>query len=126
MNEHSSQPHSLTLLIVEDDLDSQELFCELLSLSGHHATGVSSAEQALESIAAHRYDVLITDVNLPGMSGIDLARQCVKLAPAMHRILASGYGSMVMAGLDFSAHVLPKPFSFDHLQQLLAELTAAD
>ena len=58
-----------SILVVEDNLDSQYLVCEMLRAFGHEADGVGHPNDALAHLAARRYDVLFTDVSLPGMSG---------------------------------------------------------
>ncbi|WP_459251861.1 hybrid sensor histidine kinase/response regulator [Herbaspirillum lusitanum] len=114
----------LRILVVEDNLDSQQLVCELLETLGHFACGVSSAEDALLQLAQQSFGVLFTDVNLPGMSGVDLAKQALASYPALEVIFASGYGAVITKNVGFSAHSLPKPYDIDQLQDLLAKIAA--
>ena len=111
---------SLRVLVVEDNLDSQYLVCEMLKAFGHDADGIGHAEGALELLAASSYDVLFTDVSLPGMSGVDLARQALKSAPAMHVIFASGYGEALLRHVEFPFQSLQKPYEIEQLQAALA------
>ena len=60
-------------------LDAQYLVCEMLRAFGHEADGVGHPDDALARLAAGRYDLLFTDVSLPGMSGVDLARRARRL-----------------------------------------------
>jgi CheY-like chemotaxis protein len=112
----------LEILVVEDNFDSQQLVCELLSMLGHHPQGADSAEVALILLAQRRFDVLFTDVGLPGMSGIELVRQSRAVHPGMKIIFASGYGAQI--GKHFGAEVfcLSKPYDIDQLQLILREL----
>jgi CheY-like chemotaxis protein len=109
----------LHILVVEDNLDSQYLVCEMLRAFGHEADGVGHPNDALAHLAARRYDVLFTDVSLPGMSGVDLARQAVGDAPGMRVIFASGYGDTLLRHVEFPYLSLQKPYELDQLQQAL-------
>ncbi len=109
----------LRILVVEDNVDSQYLVCEMLRAFGHEADGVGHPNDALARLAAEQYDVLFTDVSLPGMSGVDLARQAVTQAPSMRVIFASGYGDTLLRHVEFPYLSLQKPYELDQLQQAL-------
>jgi CheY-like chemotaxis protein len=109
----------LRILVVEDNVDSQYLVCEMLRAFGHEADGVGHPDDALAHLAAGRYDILFTDVSLPGMSGVELARKAVVDAPAMQVIFASGYGDTLLRHLDFPYLSLQKPYELDQLQAAL-------
>jgi len=109
----------LRILVVEDNLDSQYLVCEMLRAFGHEADGVGHPDDALARLAANRYDVLFTDVSLPGMSGVDLARRAVADAPTIQVIFASGYGDTLLRHVEFPYLSLQKPYELDQLQQAL-------
>jgi len=109
----------LRILVVEDNLDSQYLVCEMLRAFGHHADGVGHPDDALSHLAAARYDVLFTDVSLPGMSGVELARKAVAEAPSMQVIFASGYGDSLLRHVEFPYLSLQKPYELDQLQAAL-------
>jgi len=109
----------LRILVVEDNVDSQYLVCEMLRAFGHHADGVGHPDDALSRLAAGPYDVLFTDVSLPGMSGVELARKAVGEAPAMQVIFASGYGDTLLRHVEFPYLSLQKPYELDQLQAAL-------
>jgi CheY-like chemotaxis protein len=110
----------LRILVVEDNLDSQYLVCEMLKAFGHQADGVAHPDDALAHLAAAGYDVLFSDVSLPGMSGVELARRALRDAPAMKVIFASGYGDTLLRHLEFPYLSLQKPYELDQLQKALA------
>lgn len=114
----------LRVLVVEDNLDSQYLVCEMLKAFGHQADGVGHGEGALGLLEASRYDVLFSDVSLPGISGVELARQALRRAPAMHVIFASGYGESLLRHVDFPFQSLQKPYEIEQLQAALAAVPA--
>jgi signal transduction histidine kinase/DNA-binding response OmpR family regulator len=131
-NESHSEPHSesqpeeptsaqpLRVLIVEDDVNTREATRELLELLDAQVQAVDSAQAALDLIGNQTFDVLLTDVRMPGVSGLDLARAAKRLQPRVRVVLASGYGAGIAAELgdDLSdATLLPKPFNFDQLEQ---------
>jgi len=114
---------ALRILVVEDNLDSQYLVCEMLKAFGHEADGVGHAEGALNMLAERRYDVLFSDVSLPGMSGVDMARQAVARQPSLKVIFASGYGDALLRHVEFAHQSLQKPYELEHLQQALARIS---
>jgi CheY-like chemotaxis protein len=112
----------LRILVVEDNLDSQFLICEMLSAFGHDNDGVAHAEAALEKLAGGRYNVLFSDVSLPGMSGIELARRALSADPRLKVIFASGYGDSLLRQVEFPYLSLQKPYEIEQLQKALADL----
>ena len=114
--------HSLRVLVVEDNLDSQYLVCEMLRAFGHEPDGAGHGEAALALLADKRYDVLFSDVSLPGISGVELARRAVAQFPALQVIFASGYGDTLLRQLDFPYQSLQKPYELDQLQNALASI----
>lgn len=120
----ASASQALRVLVVEDNLDSQYLVCEMLRAFGHEAYGVGHAEGALEQLASAPYDVLFSDVSLPGMSGVDLARQAVHERPHLQVIFASGYGEALLRHVEFPFQSLQKPYEIEQLQAALARVCA--
>ena len=112
----------LDIIVVEDNLDSQYLVCEMLRALGHEVHGVSHAEDALPLLAGGRHDLLFTDVSLPGMSGVELARTALARHPRLQVIFASGYGDALLRHVDFPYTSLQKPYDLDQLQHVLAEV----
>src|SRR5262245_57052642 len=81
----------LRILYVEDNGLVREVTAELLNCDGRGIVAVASAEEALQEFDAARFGLVITDVSLPAMSGIDLARRIRGLRPDIPIIIASGY-----------------------------------
>jgi CheY-like chemotaxis protein len=113
---------SLRILVVEDNVDSQYLVCEMLKAFGHEADGVAHPDDALSLMARQRYDVLFSDVSLPGMSGVELAQRAVRDDSTLRVIFASGYGDTLLRHLDFPYQSLQKPYEIDQLQEALAKV----
>ncbi len=112
-------PKSLKILVVEDNLDSQLMVCELVGMLGHTVSGVSDGESAWKLLNEQDFDILFTDVSLPGMSGIALARMVLRDKPNTRIIFSTGYGKESMDELGFSASVLRKPYDLAELQAAL-------
>ena len=112
-------PTSLKVLVVEDNLDSQQMVCELVGMLGHTVSGVSDGESAWELLNRQEFDILFTDVSLPGMSGIMLARKVVAEKPGLRIIFSTGYGKEALDGLGFQAKVLRKPYDLMELKAAL-------
>ena len=102
------------ILVVEDDNRLRTLLLEPLILEGHLPTGVDSAEAAIRALTDEHFDILLTDVNLPGKSGIDLLTDCSQLAPEIYKLVMTGYGSVDVAVNAMklgAADFLSKPIS---------------
>lgn len=122
MGLRSSEP--MNILVVEDNNDFRELLCEMLRMLGHSVKDEASAEQALTAMNANKPDLVISDLTLPGMSGIELAKQIHTRNPETRIILSSGYGLPAGAELDFKVGVLSKPYSLNQLMQALHQIRA--
>jgi CheY-like chemotaxis protein len=116
----SSRP--LRLLVVEDNLDAQYLVCETLRALGHAVQAAGSGEAALPMLAAEHFDVLFTDVSLPGISGVELARTARRNQPSLELLFATGYSDDLVRNLDFPARSLQKPYDIEQLQQALDDI----
>ncbi|WP_227244712.1 hybrid sensor histidine kinase/response regulator [Paraburkholderia caribensis] len=118
--EQCDTPGKLHILVVEDDRDGRDALCELLGLLGHTWDAVANAEEALKHLQLHPFDVLLTDLTLPGMSGLDLARAAVAMNAARHIVFSSGRDVPVHdESLPFTWTALRKPYSFEQLKAVL-------
>lgn len=113
----------LRVLVVEDNPDARYLVCETLRALGHDVRAAATGEEALPELATQPFDVLFTDVSLPGMSGVDLARQARQRTPALELLFASGYGDELTRRLEFPAQSLQKPYDIEQLQAALDQIS---
>lgn len=109
----------LRVLVVEEDVASLDAVCELLEMLGHDTAKAANAKQAMEKIGTERFDVLLTSLNLPDVSGIDLAQQAVAAHPDLHVIFASGDDLPTEVQLGFTWKGLRKPYTVDQLDVTL-------
>lgn len=116
---------ALRALFVEDNEDLREQTAWMLEEEGLEIRAFATAEDALACYAPGEVDVVITDVSLPGMSGIDLARAVLRRSPEAWVVFSSGY-PMGNRLADFGPHVraLLKPFDFADIHRLVDEIRA--
>ena len=81
------------VLVVDDDASMRHLLSVILSDHGYEARAVSSGEDALRELAARDYDLVLTDVRMPGMGGLELLRRIQATDPERLVIVMSAYGS---------------------------------
>lgn len=115
------------ILLADDDASSRDLVLRALAAEGHHVDGTTDGAEALERLLARQggYDVLVSDVQMPGMDGIELAAKALAAAPSLAVILISGYTEQLERARGIRArHVgtLLKPFA---LEQIRAAVRAA-
>lgn len=82
------------ILIVDDDPLVPRTLRILLRKHGHDVDAASHAEEALALMAADRYDVVISDINMPGADGFEVLRRVKELSPDTEVILITGYGTI--------------------------------
>ena len=123
---------SLDILVVEDVALNREVAGGLLLRDGHRVSFAEDAGQALQACAQRRFDLVLLDVHLPGMSGVELCRQLrASPGPNRHsRILALTAGvqpGQVSGYLDAGMQgVLAKPLRLDNLREALAEVACGE
>jgi two-component system cell cycle response regulator CpdR len=114
----------MKILYVEDNDVIREITYELLSADQRQIVALGTAEEALQVFRTQQFDVLITDVSLPVMSGLDLVRNVLSVNPKLPIIIASGYS--VDFGLDNwgpNVRSIIKPFEGAEIDALIIELT---
>jgi CheY-like chemotaxis protein len=116
----SQPPAPQRMLLVEDNADLLDLTLMMLEELGHEATGVTTAEEALLLLEKEAYAMLVTDLTLPKMSGIELVALVRSRYPQMSVVVASGYGrSPALDGDD--VRYLKKPYQLTDLQQVIEQ-----
>jgi len=118
-----SSDSRLRALFVEDNLELQEQIEWLLAEEGLDVVACVSAEAAMQALGQDEFDVIITDVSLPKMSGVEFARWALAKAPNRWLIFSTGYpmgDKLEQFGPNVRA--LLKPFEAEELHQLMAEI----
>lgn len=110
------------VLIVDDEEELVSALVERLNLRGFRARGVTTGAEALESLEHDPCDVVLLDVKMPGLGGLDVIRRIKKDRPDLEVILLSGHGSPAGAeeGREAGAYeYLMKPVQIDELVRVL-------
>ena len=114
------------ILYVEDNDDLRMTIADLLAGADRAVTSCASGEEALAACETQPFDVVVTDVSLPGLSGVELARRLLSKNPAQWIVLCSGYQfDDQVAQLGLHVRSLPKPFEPEELDALMNEIIAA-
>ena len=106
------------VLVVEDDADLREAIMDTLDVSGYSVEGVDCAESALDWLHRGQCDLVISDVNMPGMNGYQLMRELATQWPQLPVLIMTAYGSIsnaVEAIRNGAVDYLEKPFSTEKL-----------
>jgi len=107
-----------TVLFVDDEEDYLTTLIKRMRKRQVNAFGVGSGEKALEHLAAHATDVVVLDVRMPGMDGIETLRRIKEVAPLTEVIMLTGHASLEVAreGMELGAFdYLMKPVDIDEL-----------
>jgi two-component system sensor histidine kinase EvgS len=120
-----------TILIAEDEEVILKLIASILALANYQVATASSSEEALnQAQAAEQHpDLLIADVQMPGMSGVKLAKKIKALYPKIKLLFMSGQSSHVISDHALPAadvYFIPKPFRPMELLTLVKEILTAD
>src|SRR5919205_688331 len=79
------------VLLVEDDEDNRELMTEVLETAGYDVLSAAGGAEGLKALAEQEVDVVVTDLGMPGMGGLEMARAAKKIAPRVPVIVVTGY-----------------------------------
>ena len=114
------------VLVLEDDPANRDTLCALLAQMGHAAVPVASGEDALRRLESDAgFDVIVSDVVMPGMGGIDFARRARKARPGVPIVLVTGDAEAIESVIADGAIALLKPYSIETLRRVLAEALEA-
>jgi CheY-like chemotaxis protein len=115
---HNAQSQSRThptrrarILVLDDDDDVRTVTCESIRELGYEVVAVGNAAEALKRLAGEHFDLLITDVAMPGMTGVEVARHLRSEGNTIPIVFSSGYADVQSFGEELSEEViLRKPF----------------
>ena len=111
------------ILYVEDNVSIRETFAEILATDERSVVCAADGAGARAALREHHVDLLMTDIELPDGSGIDIAREALQQNPRLPVIVCSGHDlSDIARSLGPTAHPLRKPIDFDELEALVDRL----
>ena len=111
------------LLIVDDQIPQVTALVRTLEVEGYAPTGVYSAAEALAALRKERFDILVTDLMMPGMDGVSLLREAHALDPDLVGIVMTGHGSIDTAVAAMKSGALDyilKPFNLTTMLPILS------
>ena len=110
------------ILLAEDDPSMRGFLARALIKAGHVVVDVADGEAAMTWLVKSEFDLLLADIVMPGIDGIDLAKRANRGAPELKVMLITGFAAVALKAkgeLDPSARVLSKPF---HLRAIVDEI----
>ena len=114
------------VLVVDDEKNQREMLTGFLIKKGYQAIGCQSAPEAISMIKEQPVDVVLTDHQMPEMTGLELLTQIKKINPEILVIIFTAYGTIemaVQAMKDGAYHYLTKPVDLDELTVMLKKGT---
>jgi two-component system NtrC family sensor kinase len=111
----------MSVLVVEDNAEVGRFATDALAELGYATTLVDNATHALEELAidADLFDVVFTDVVMPGMTGIELAQEIRRHHRDLPVVLTSGYSHVLAQNGSYGFELLQKPYSIEQLSRVL-------
>ncbi|HEU4598005.1 MAG TPA: GAF domain-containing protein [Pyrinomonadaceae bacterium] len=117
---HSAE--SLSILVVDDEETVRETLAEMIQSLGHRATVVGGGAAALALLDGAAFDLVFTDLSMPEMDGIEVAREIRRRRAGLPVVIVTGYGKDALrshgAG-DAADAVIGKPFDFEQVEEVL-------
>jgi DNA-binding NtrC family response regulator len=112
------------ILIVDDDTNLLDLLVDTLSGIGYHATGVPSGIQALVKLKGESFDLMISDIKMPGLDGLGLLKKVRRYYPNLPVLFITGFATAEMIGRASADGFLAKPFRISHIEELIEDTLA--
>jgi two-component system, sensor histidine kinase and response regulator len=112
-----------SILIVDDEAAQMQALCDALRATGYKAAGFTEPEAALSALATERFEVLLSDLNMPGLDGIALLREALKIDPDVIGIIMTGQGTIdtaIGAMKTGAFDYILKPFRLSAILPVLA------
>ncbi len=112
-----------SILLAEDDSTMRSFLGRSLEKAGYDVVSVENGSDALPLLASGHFNLLLTDIVMPGMDGIELARRATKMYPDLKVMFITGFAAFALDKKNGSlphAKVLQKPF---HLKDLVDEVS---
>lgn len=114
------------VLVVDDDDDVRAIVTQMIEEIGYEVVAATDGADALRQFAKGAFSIVLTDVVMPGMSGVDLAAQIRRSAPQVPILFASGYADFATFGDELASEtVLKKPYRIAEVAARVANALAA-
>ncbi len=125
------EARTLRFLVVDDNEDIRDVFCRLVERAGHHASTASDGQDAVEVLERESFDVMLLDLTMPRMNGVDVVRWIrahPDVAPKMRIVVISAWAGEHRAVLQELGvvTVMQKPLRIQQLTDLIEETLLAN
>ncbi len=110
------------ILLAEDDDSMRNFLTRSIERAGHMVVAVSSGERAMPFVEAETFDLLLTDIVMPEMDGIELAQKAVAILPELKVMFITGFAAVALNERNAApknSKILSKPF---HLKDIVGEI----
>ena len=110
------------ILVVDDERSMREFLEILLTKDGFRVTSAEGGRQAIEALQKESFDLVITDIRMKPINGLDVLKQCKAISPSTVVIIISAYASteMAVAAMREGAYdYLPKPFNIEEMRTVI-------
>mgnify|MGYP001145245916 CR=1 FL=1 len=114
-----------TILVVDDEKIIRESISFILKKEGYHVSEAENGKIAYEKLLKEPFDLVITDLTMPGMTGLDLSRRLLQIRPDLPIILCTGYSEKVDAPAAEALGIqgfLMKPVLLKELAELVRKV----
>ena len=124
--EIQAQTRSMRALYVEDDNEVRRQTAKILRLFFHQVTDCGDAQEGIDKFKAGKADIVFTDINMPGMSGLEMLERIKQIDPSVKTVIFSAYDESkfftkaISIGVD--GYIL-KPFTTEDLLSVLEKIT---
>ena len=115
----------MEIMLIDDDEWIRDSLCIFFESEGCHITALETAEEGMEAIKKHDYDILVTDYRLPGMDGLEFLRHVRGTQPHIMTILITAYKSEDIVSEAIKLGVqdfIDKPFTAQTIEESLSRL----
>jgi len=113
------------ILIVEDDEEMRALLRDVIEEEGHKTDSVNNGSEAFRKLVKQSFDLIITDIRMPGLTGLDILPGMRKLHPEVPIVVITAFGSeeIQRKALERGANAyLEKPIHFQKLRNLIQDM----
>jgi PAS domain S-box-containing protein len=119
-----NRPETARILVIDDDIAVRDVLADILRTGDHHVVSAANGPEGLELFKASEFDLVFTDLGMPGMNGWEVAQGIKSLSPTTPVGLITGWGSSLDEarikdrGVDL---IVSKPFRYNQVLELVAE-----
>ncbi|MFH0925117.1 MAG: response regulator [bacterium] len=112
------------ILLVDDELDMLDSLCDILTDYGYSVTTSDNGIKAINLLKEDSFDLLLTDLKMPTIDGLELLKRAKEIAPKLCVIIMTGYGSVqseVLAKEQGAYEYITKPFEVERVVSIIRD-----